>query len=166
MATDWRSAYFEQAKADYRLFLKIAKQEDVPLCQKLHYLQMTTEKMSKGFLTQPGGGKYSNTHKAFVDFVNTAAKNKSLRRICHFDQEAEFKAYIRKTCSKAKLVEDLSPEGAPHPNPEYPWEINGRILTPVEHDFPNLKLSDNKMQEMLVFLESCFALIDRESKGE
>ncbi len=81
MADDWRSAYFEQAKSDYQIFLKFIDLKDVPLCQKLHYLQMMTEKMAKGFQTPIGNGQYTNTHKVFVDFVNAAAKNKSLRRI-------------------------------------------------------------------------------------
>lgn len=54
MANDWRGAYFQQAKSDYSLLLLIKEINDVPLCQKLHYLQMTTEKMSKGFLTPVG----------------------------------------------------------------------------------------------------------------
>lgn len=57
MAKDWRSAYFQQAKSDFQLFEKIVGQADVPLCQKLHYLQMATEKMSKGFLTKPKKAK-------------------------------------------------------------------------------------------------------------
>ena len=90
MATDWRSAYFTQAEADYTLFRKLAKQEEVPLCQKLHFLQMATEKMAKGFLTPPGRGQYKNTHNAFVDFTRTAVANKSLRDLCGYHQKSNF----------------------------------------------------------------------------
>ena len=164
MATDWRSAYFDQAKSDYRLFQKIIDAEDVPLCQKLHYLQMTTEKMSKGFLTSAGGEKYKNTHDAFVKFVETAADIRNLRDICGFEHKISFKAYIKAFSPLAKEIENLSPEGDFHPNPEYPWEVSGRIITPIEYEFPKLKWSENKMKKMLVFLESCFELIERESK--
>ena len=49
---DWRTAYLEQAKSDYAMLLKLNRDE-APLCHRLHYLQMTTEKMAKGFLTRP-----------------------------------------------------------------------------------------------------------------
>ena len=171
MATDWRSAYFTQAEADYRLFRKLAKQDDVPLCQKLHYLQMTTEKMSKGFSTQPNSGKYPNTHKAFEEFIeDVAKKERRLWRLCGFrpSEAKKFNAYLKKVGAKAKLVEALAPTGgASRPNPEYPWETNsGAIITPVEYDFPDLDLYDNKMQDMLGFLDRCFELIASELESE
>lgn len=55
MPLDWRAAYFQQAKSDYEMLLKLMSEEGTPACQSLHYLQMTTEKLAKGFLTQPGG---------------------------------------------------------------------------------------------------------------
>lgn len=163
MATDWRSAYFEQAKSDYWLFRKFVEQDDVPLCQKLHYLQMTTEKMSKGFLTPAGYGKYNNTHNAFALFVVKAGDMNGLRRIRNITRKSAFNAYLNGLRPTAMAIEDLSPEGPSHPNPEYPWEVNGRIITPIAHDFPNLKLSNIAMKKMLDFLESCFKLIERES---
>ena len=58
MALDWRTAYFQQAKSDYEMLLKLLSEEDIPPCQSLHYLQMTTEKLAKGLLTRPGGSHY------------------------------------------------------------------------------------------------------------
>lgn len=47
---DWRTGYLRQARADYDMLLFLLKTgEEVALCQKLHYLQMTTEKLAKGF---------------------------------------------------------------------------------------------------------------------
>ena len=71
---DWRTAYLEQAKSDYAMLLKL-NQEEAPLCHRLHYLQMTTEKMAKGFLTPKGGARYPKTHNALVvNFVKLAEK--------------------------------------------------------------------------------------------
>ena len=47
MANDWRSAFFKQAKSDFQLFKKLAEDDNVPHCQKLHYLLMTTERCQK-----------------------------------------------------------------------------------------------------------------------
>ena len=141
MATDWRSAYFQQAKSDYALFLRLVNQTDVPLCQKLHSLQMTTEKMSKGFLTSAGAGKYKNTLDVFVDFLQSAKNRPNLRRVCGFENGVAFAAYVNGLRPTAVAIETLSPEGEPHPNPEYPWEVSGKIITPLEHDFPGLKIN-------------------------
>ena len=163
MAADWRNAYFEQAKADYLLLLRLLEQNDIPLCQILHYVQMAAEKMAKGFLTPVGAGKYKNTHDAFVNFLQSAKNRSDLRRVCNFSSVSAFTAYINGLRPTAEAIENLSPEGEPHPNPEYPWEVNGRIITPLSYDFPGLRPSDRKMQNMLTFLESCFELIEQES---
>ena len=89
MARDWRSAYFQQAHSDYRLFQKIAIQEDVPLCHKLHYLQMTTEKMAKGFLTPKGAGEYKRSHNAFGAFVRQSKMNSTLFKLYGFSSFAQ-----------------------------------------------------------------------------
>ncbi|MBC7529793.1 MAG: hypothetical protein H7308_19870 [Chthonomonadaceae bacterium] len=144
MANDWRSAYFQQAKSDYSILLKLKEINDVPLCQKLHYLQMTTEKMSKSFLTPVGGDQHKQTHDALVRFLQSAKTRSDLRRECNFATAPTFVfvAYIQALSPTAQAIENLSPEGASHPNPEYPWKTGGKIITPFEHDFSDLKLSN------------------------
>lgn len=68
MPHDWRSSYLTQAKADYAIF-RLLEKENSPLCHRLHYLQMTTEKLAKGLLTPVGGVRYAKTHDAFLTFV-------------------------------------------------------------------------------------------------
>ena len=141
----------------------LSSQTNVLLCQKLHYFQMTTEKMAKGFLTPTGSAKYSNTHDAFELFVRTAKVRANLQQICGFPRTPVFANYLDGLRSIALAIENLSPEGEPHPNPEYPWEVNGKIVTPLEYDFPGLKLTDLKIRRMLLFLGKCYELIERES---
>ena len=43
----WRKAYFTQAQNDYSLFREFKKRSDIAMCQKLHYLQMATEKFAE-----------------------------------------------------------------------------------------------------------------------
>lgn len=159
MPMDWRTAYLRQAQADHAMLLKLLNDEEVPLCQKLHYLQMTTEKLAKGFLTPPGGARYPNTHNAFAQFVAVARGRREIRNACSFSQTRPFVAYIDSLRPSAQAVEDLSPEGGEHPNPEYPWEVNGDIVSPLEHPFQDLDLRSPKMLKLLKFIESCFTVV-------
>ena len=137
MPHDWRSAYLTQAKSDYEI-LKSLIAAKAPLCHRLHYLQMTTEKLAKGRLTPSGGARYAKTHDAFVKFVVFAKQDIAIRQACGFNRHVVYTAYINSLMPLAAEIENLSPEGFDHPNPEYPWEAGGIILVPVEHAFANL----------------------------
>jgi hypothetical protein len=156
---DWRTAYLRQAQADYAMLLKLLGDADVPLCQQLHYLQMTTEKLAKGLLTPPGGERYPNTHNGFAKFVSVAKCLREIRRACGFRQAGQFIAYVDSLRPLAQAVEDLSPEGGDHPNPEYPWEVNGVVVCPTEYAFPALDLGSPKMIKLLRFIDDCFTIL-------
>ena len=154
---DWRTAYLTQAKSDYDMLLKLIR-EEAPLCHRLHYLQMTTEKMAKGFLTQRGGSRYPKTHDAFRRFVQITGGRPEFRAASHYKQAGPFSAYIMSLHNIAQKVENLSPEGGDHPNPEYPWEEKGTILLPTEYTFDDLALENPKMVKLLQFIADCFTL--------
>ena len=156
MAWDWRSSYLEQAKSDYAMFSLIRNQ--APLCQSLHYLQMATEKMAKGFLTRPGGSRYGRTHDAFVRFMRAARTRPEFQAASGFTRSSQFIAYVDSLLDIAQRIEDLSPEGIDHPNPEYPWETNGMIVIPLEYPFAELTLDGPKMVKLLQFIDDCFAI--------
>ena len=161
MALDWRTAYFQQAKSDYEMLLKLLSEEDIPPCQSLHYLQMTTEKLAKGLLTRPGGSHYPKTHDAFARFVKKYARlNPDLQRACGCVNVSQYTAYLDGLRDLAQKIEDLSPDGGDHPNPEYPWEQNGSIVVPASCAFPDLDLRQQsaKMEKLLKFIAACFAL--------
>jgi hypothetical protein len=136
---DWRTAYLEQAAADYETFRELVKIGS-PFCHQLHYLQMTTEKLAKGFLTSPGGPRYPKVHKAFVRFVIIAQSRFEFRRASRFKDTSQFRAYEE------------------HPNPEYPWEIRGVIQAPLIYPFPDLNLKNPQMMKLLQFIEDCLAM--------
>ena len=155
----WRTAYFRQALSDYEVFLALQKLPDIALCHRLHYLQMATEKMAKGFLTPPGAGPYDFTHKAFRAFVPVALANKRIRaRLGMSDQYEACRLFLNNTIKPlAEAVQNLSPEGDPHPNPEYPWlDTTGRVISPLDYSFQNLTPRANpEMQKLLYFVEAC-----------
>jgi hypothetical protein len=164
MAIDWRSAYLQQSRSDYET-LQLLRQNNVPQCQQLHYLQMLTEKLAKGFQTRPGGPRHPTTHEAFRKFIVVAKGRPELMQVCGFKGHEQYSAYIDSLKSVAKDIEDLAPVGGQdRPNPEYLWEqmIGGKpfIISPVEHSFTNLDFSKNpKMRKMLLFIEKCFQII-------
>ena len=157
MPHDWHSTTLRQARSDYDMLLRLLSDNDVPLCQQLHYLQMTTEKLAKAFLT-PSTGRYPNTHNAFVKFMRLTRGLREYQTACGFSQAVPYRAYIDGLLPLAQAVEDLSPDGGDHPNPEYPWSIGGVIFVPVEYPFPGLSLSRAKMVKMLEFIETCFSI--------
>ena len=81
---------------------------------------------------------------------------KALQSICGYKRETQFAAYIASLLPLAAEIENLSPEGFDHPNPEYPWEAGGMIFVPVEFDFAALDFAGQSMKKMLEFIENCF----------
>ena len=145
MAWDWRTSYLEQAKSDYGVFTLLRNQAS--LCHSLHYLQMATEKLAKGFLTRPGGTRYGRTHDALVKFMRLSKTRPEFQAACRFTQSGQFTAYVDSLLNIAQQVEDLSPEGGDHPNPEYPWETNGVIVIPRDYHLQNLAMENPKMNK-------------------
>jgi hypothetical protein len=158
MPTDWRTALLDQARSDYEL-LQLLIRENVPLCHQLHYLQMTTEKLAKGFSTLPGGPQPPKVHRAFVTLLRSAKGNRQLRQACNCGP-GQIEAYIASLLPLARLIEDLAPANANDgPNPEYPWREPAGVVAPAVYSFPSLQLKSRGMINMLRFLERCFQIV-------
>ena len=139
----------------------------VPICHRLHYLQMMTEKLAKGYRTKPGGGPQPNVHSAFVTFVRFARSAPIIRRASGFSRTDQFDAYIRGLVPTAQSIENLAPSAAGNsPNPEYPWSAGGQVIAPVDHPYPLHNLREPAMLKMLNFIEACFRAASEESVGE
>lgn len=160
MARDWRSAYFEQAHSDFRT-LELLRSERAPACQCLHYLQMSTEKLAKGFLTPPGGPPYGFVHDAFVNFLRAAPYIPEIGRALRIRDADRIRAYIAILLPTAQEIEDLAPSIAGNaPNPEYPWSDAAGVYAPVEHSFPNLDFKSNpRLNKLVDFIEKCFSVV-------
>lgn len=154
---EWRTAFLRQARSDYALFQTLRTQDDVPLCHKLHCLQMATEKLAKALQTPPGR-RPDRTHTAFASFVQTATTNPQLRRISRYQNRAQYRAALSSLLPLAQSLEDLSPEGPDHPNPEYPWEQNGQVVSPLDYAWTGFQLQSPAMIRLLQFLDDCFSL--------
>lgn len=159
MASDWRSAFFLQARSDYDLLRRLMR-EETPLCQRLHYLQMVTEKLSKGFRTPAGSLPQDVTHEVFVRFIDTAKTNSLIQRATGLSRSDQYRSYLESLKPVARDIQDLAPTRAiQRPNPEYPWEQAGGVIAPTEYDFPQLQFHLPRVRKMLIFIEQCFTIL-------
>jgi hypothetical protein len=158
VAVDWHEAYLLQARSDFEVFQLLLRYE-IPDCQKLHYLQMCTEKLSKGFKTPRGGARHPNVHHALVSFLRLAKNRPDMMKACQFTHKDSYHAYLESLMPTAKSIESLAPAGSlDQPNPEYPWEQAGQVIAPCEFDYSDFDFNSIKMIRMIRFIESCFIL--------
>jgi hypothetical protein len=121
---DWHDAFLEQAKSDHAILGRLAHPA-VEYCHRLHYLQMTAEKLAKSLLTPPGSAAPPPTsHAVFVRMLQVLKARPEIRRQLGFDDAARFRSYINSLLDLAGRIETLAPAqaGLAHPNPEYPWK--------------------------------------------
>ena len=158
MAQDWRTGYFRQARSDYET-LQLLEEASAPFCQRLHYLQMATEKLAKGFATEPGGPSQPKVHRGYVQFLQQIKRRSELQFLCQCSAR-QITPYIDGLLPYARLVEDLAPANANNgPNPEYPWQDQSGVMAPADYAFSNLEFNVRGMLNMLKFLERCFQII-------
>ena len=167
MANSWRTAYFKQALADYEMFLLLEKTANIPVCHRLHYLQMTPEKLAKGFGTPLGAKKaHPHTHAEFVQLLRNAKSQSQFHQARGTMSKMQFDARINGLCPLAEKIQRLAPDLAgTGPNPEYPWEIPQGILVPIEFSFTDIDLNANvnpKLRNLLKFIDICFDIAKRE----
>jgi hypothetical protein len=153
----WDKAYLEQARSDWATRELLAK-NGCTACHDLHYLQMATEKLGKAGLLRGGGKRIEDvwgTHKVFVEFLRTAAKNPSLQRALEFKSLSQLRHYVNDILPLAREIEKLAPTLAgTGPNAEYPWEGPSQVHAPASFDFPILSELYNhpdgrKLQRMI-----------------
>lgn len=137
----WRDAFFEQARSDLEIYEDLNRPE-IPLCHRLHFLQMATEKLSKGFLSPPNGDQPPRIHNMLVRFLRTLRDRSDYRnQLGYRNQAAAFRSMIDGLMTVADQIESLAPavdDAARPANCEYPCQANGRIVTPVSHSFAEI----------------------------
>ena len=152
--------FLVHAKSVFSVYRLLNADKSLHRCHALHYLQMATELLGKAYLWKHGPP--ANTHRAFVSFLKSLAKNRKAQKQLGFEGRNEnWEHLIRKSVPLAECIEDLAPALAlDAPNPEYPWEQNGNVLVPVDYPFEHLPgRRCPQMRKVLSFLDKCFRLI-------
>lgn len=142
---NWQDAYLTQAWSDFQVFREMNKSR-YPICHSLHYLQMATEKLAKGFLCKRSGGPPKKTHYSLVSFLNVSRSQADWRRDLGYGRNPKaYGYYIDSMLPIARQIETLAPTGGNLDgiNPEYPWRNDaGTVECPCKHDFAHINMSD------------------------
>ncbi len=69
---DFARAFITQARSDWNIYQLLAAQDGVATCHRLHYLQMTCEKLAKAYRlrdTETSVDEIISKHRGFEKFV-------------------------------------------------------------------------------------------------
>lgn len=162
MSMTWKIAFLQQAYSDYKLFLHL-QQDAAPFCHQLHYLQMTTEKLAKGYLAYDNN-RPEQIHNVFLKFMRSIRGNPELSRL-YGCSPRQFREFIDSLLPLAKQLEEVAPAGGKDkPNAEYPWELDNSIYVPATYNFPGLSFTGVQMIKMLKSIELYFRLLEDDMK--
>lgn len=157
----WGQAFRRQAESDYQVFKRFsATSSEVPVCHRLHFLQMATEKLAKSFLIGTSTETPKKSHFALVRFLRVVSSSPDIRDRFKFgNNPKQFKAYIDSLIPLAEQIEALVPVGGDieRLNPEYPW-LNGQqeVMCPADYDFSEFTKSD--LVRFAKFIDSFLAV--------
>jgi hypothetical protein len=147
---NWRQAFIRQAQSEQQLRSHL-KDTAAEYSHQLHYLQMVTEKLAKGFQAGPNDPDPPPLlHNVFARFLQTLKNQPEIRRQLGYNDRKVFATFINSLLELARRVEQLAPAatGLGQPNPEYPWRDakTGEAFAPVDFDFrPLFSPRDAKM---------------------
>ena len=154
----WAKGYAKQAKAEFDAYQALGQLKGIPICIRLHFLQMACEKLCKAYQcgkgTDPDGLQTSHafikSHLPFIAKQQFAQLGRNVQR--------DHSTTLRQIRQLAREIELLAPsvkDGGRRPeNCEYPWENAGRLYVPAEYDFPNLNLLSEQAGRLLLKLIS------------
>ncbi len=160
----WKSAFLAQAASDNRV-RRYLRSPQIEYAHRLHYLQMVSEKLAKGWLADANDPNPPvPTHAGFVRLLQTLKGRPDVRRYLGMPAASVFKAYLDSLLDLAAQVESLAPSAAGfgRPNPEYPWRdpTSGAVLVPAEFPFPAFHPRDPRMVKLDRLIDDLFSLAE------
>lgn len=140
LMTPEQKLWWNQAQSDYAVFVQLCGLP-VNTCHRLHYLQMTTEKLCKAYLWRSGEVP-SKTHTGFGQFLKALLVRKSadldlIAKVTGFQRKEDLYNWVRYIHPLAHTLQKISPaEAGDGPNAEYPWPHAAPTNCPVDYPFP------------------------------
>ena len=132
--------------------LKLMADRGAERCHWLHYLQMTSEKLAKAYLTPPGGSP-PMSHEMLVRLVRFLSKTPRLRRRLGLASTARANAYAVGLLPVAERVQGLAPSAAHRSarNPEYPWQPqpDADVVAPADYPFHSFERDKTNLPRLL-----------------
>jgi hypothetical protein len=132
--------WWRQAQADHTLFVQL-RSRGAPECHMLHFLQMTTEKLSKAYFWRSGTAP-PKTHAGFGRFLKAlldrpSAELDQIALVLDFARRRDLESWVRSVQPLAYALEQMAPaEAGDGPNPEYPWPHMTPTECPIDYTFP------------------------------
>lgn len=170
---DWRRAYLRQAKSDFELLQLLTGETAAGRCGRchvLHYLQMTFEKLAKGYSSPATGPEPAHTHKGAVQLVQLLIPSHPTNSGLHQAMQMSYprrRAYLMSLLPIVEMIERLAPSVARGGiNPEYPWQATSSsdVVAPIDHNFNVPELRADKISRVMKFLQTMFSFL--QSSGE
>src|SRR5439155_1098362 len=136
---DAQKLWWEQAKSDHAVFV-LLRRAGVHECHMLHYLQMTTEKVSKAYLWRSGVAP-PLSHVGLMPFLQALLSRglgrKERQRIAavfDYPRPEDMAAWVRQVSPLAHQLQSLTPDLSNNgPNTEYPWPHEKPVSCPALH---------------------------------
>lgn len=134
-----QETWWRQARSDL-LVLQLLRRNGCEPCHQLHYLQMTTEKLTKAYLWREGSPP-QKSHAGFVNFLKKLGFVEEQRRAAlasalKFRDFGQLCRWIKIAIPLAYELERLAPALAQNgPNPEYPWPHESPVEYPANYEF-------------------------------
>jgi len=142
---EWADAYAQQSASDFEVYEILAGEPSIPTCHRMHYLQMTCEKIAKAYMfrdTKASGTRLVTSHAVFSKFMGNYIASPAVKAQ-YQGREAQLRSVGTALRALAREVEKLAPavdsENSPS-NAEYPWESDGKVIIPCLYAYPNLSL--------------------------
>jgi hypothetical protein len=126
--------FLDQARSDYETFRLLSRRN---VCHRLHYLQMSTEKLAKVYLWRHGHFPGFGHHK-FAPFLRDLdfSRTADFHRMFGYKDPRRFNSQKTAILDLATRIQELAPaHGNTGPNPEYPWPPDMPTTSPLVHPF-------------------------------
>lgn len=137
---EWSRAFAQQARADLDAYNALSRLADLPPCQRLHFLQMACEKVSKAYELRAGTLSERTLTSHVVITHNLPLIFRAYYQDAFGKRLQRYSPLLERVRSLSREIELLAPasaDGSRRPdNAEYPWlDAGGHVLAPALHDF-------------------------------
>jgi hypothetical protein len=153
----WRSAFLSQAQSDNAV-RKVLNRANAPYCHQLHFLQMSAEKLAKGWMASANSNRAPEpTLAAIVRCMQVIKGRPDTRRQLGYSHYESFAAFIDSLLPFADRIERLAPRfDTNEPNPEYPWRPtrSDDVIAPCEYNFDEFNPDRPQVIKFVDLLES------------
>ncbi len=157
----WREAFLRQAQSDFAVIEQLKSEP----CHRLHYLQMSAEKLAKGLSSDSSNVPPIPSHVAIIRMLQLIKGRPEVRKALGFQNSATFNEYIGSLLDIATKIQSLAPSVArmSQPNPEYPWldKSTGLIQAPCDHEFTAFSSTNPQLTKFLSLVRRLLSIYQK-----